>query len=279
MHRTRLLEGATTLAEDVRTRWPTDGTGVEGYSAEFQLVFPYRGILVWHVGDDDIVGDANQVLFVSGDEGYRLSDPLSGGFAELIITPEPALLARLADSRQGDLRTHPLFRRRSRRVDAHLQALRTRFLVWASGASENDELGAEELILALLRLALGDDPRCDQPSASSGRLIRQTKEFLEAELPNKIRLHQVGRAVGASPEYLTDLFRRVEGVPLHQYVIQLRLARALVELPHADDLSALALDVGFSNHSHFSAAFRRAFGCTPSEFRLTTRNRQRPALS
>jgi AraC-like DNA-binding protein len=59
----------------------------------------------------------------------------------------------------------------------------------------------------------------------------------------------------------------------------LRLARALVELPHADDLSTLALEVGFSSHSHFSAAFRRAFGCTPSQFRQTTRGRQRPSLA
>ena len=278
MHRTRLLEGAVALAEDVRTRWPSDGTGVEGFSAEFQVVFPYRGILVWHVGGDDVIGDANQVLFVSGGEGYRLSDPLSGGFAELIVTPEPDVLAKLADASEVDLRSHPLFRRRSRRVDAHVQSLRTRFLAWASGVSEIDDLGAEELILALLQLALGDDRRSDRPSASSRHLIRQTKEFLEAELANRIRLDQVGRAVGASPEYLTDLFRRVEGVPLHKYVIQLRLARALVELPHADDLSALAFDVGFSSHSHFSAAFRRAFGCTPSEFRLATRNGRRPAL-
>ena len=109
-------------------------------------------------------------------------------------------------------------------------------------------------------------------------MIGRTKELLEAEFANRIRLPEVGRAVGASPAYLTDLFRRVEGVSLHRYVVQLRLARALVELPHVDDLSALALDLGFSSHSHFSAAFRRAFGCTPSELREGTRSRRRPAL-
>jgi AraC-like DNA-binding protein len=46
----------------------------------------------------------------------------------------------------------------------------------------------------------------------------------------------------------------------------LGLARALAELPHADDLTALALDLGFSSHSHFSAVFRRTFGLTPSRF-------------
>jgi AraC-like DNA-binding protein len=109
-------------------------------------------------------------------------------------------------------------------------------------------------------------------------LLRRAKELLEAELANPIRLGHVARAVGASPAYLTDLFRRLEGVSMHRYVAQLRLARALVELPHADDLSTLALEVGFSSHSHFTAAFRRAFGCTPSQFRRAARAHQRPAL-
>ena len=128
---------------------------------------------------------------------------------------------------------------------------------------------------------LGDptsNARHDRLAASSQCLIRRTKEYLEAELASPIRLHQVGRAVGASPAYLTDLFRRVEGVSLHRYVVQVRLARALVELPHTDDLSTLALDVGFSSHSHFSAAFRRAYGCSPSVLRQAMRGRQRPTL-
>jgi AraC-like DNA-binding protein len=99
---------------------------------------------------------------------------------------------------------------------------------------------------------------------------------LEEHLADQIRLVDIGKAVGASPAYLTATFRRVEGLSLHQYLTQLRLARALAEVPYTDNLTALALDTGFSSHSHFTAAFRRAFGCTPSQFRLTTRSRVRP---
>ena len=60
-------------------------------------------------------------------------------------------------------------------------------------------------------------------------------------------------------------------MPIHRYLVQLRLARALVELPHTNDLTMLALDLGFSSHSHFTAAFRRAFGSPPSVFRESTR--------
>ena len=59
----------------------------------------------------------------------------------------------------------------------------------------------------------------------------------------------------------------MEGIPLHRYLTQLRLARALVELPHAADLTALALDLGFSSHSHFTARFRALFGLTPTDVR------------
>jgi AraC-like DNA-binding protein len=61
--------------------------------------------------------------------------------------------------------------------------------------------------------------------------------------------------------------------------VQLRLARALIELPHANDLTQLALDLGFSSHSHFAASFRRAFGSTPSAFRESTCRAQQQRMT
>jgi len=63
------------------------------------------------------------------------------------------------------------------------------------------------------------------------------------------------------------VFQQVEGLPLYRYQLRLRLARALDLLPQHDDLTALSLDLGFSSHSHFSAAFRQAYGRSPSQFR------------
>jgi len=65
----------------------------------------------------------------------------------------------------------------------------------------------------------------------------------------------------------------VEGVPLYRYQLRLRLARALDLIAQYDDLSALGLDLGFSSHSHFSAAFRAVYGRTPSEFRRSALHR------
>ena len=83
----------------------------------------------------------------------------------------------------------------------------------------------------------------------------------------RLTLGEIAREVGVTPVYLTQEFSRSEGVPLYRYQMRLRLNRALVELPHCTDITGLALDLGFSSHSHFTAVFGRAFGLTPSDYR------------
>jgi AraC-like DNA-binding protein len=264
--------------EDVHRDGGPHGKTAEGFSGEYQVCFPYRGVFVWHVGGDHVVGDPNQVIFVRGGESYRVSGPLADGYGELIISPDSDLLSEIARVNGRALFDHPLFRRRYWRASPSLQSFRTRFLHWVSGAARNDCLEADESIIALLHTAFRGGASHDVPCAATARLIRRTKLFLQTHLPMQIRLADIGRAVGGSPAYLTDVFRRVEGISLHQYLTQLRLARALVDLPHTDNLTMLAIDNGFSSHSHFSAAFRRAFGCTPSQFRRMTRQQATPYL-
>lgn len=263
--RTRLLDSRLGIVEDLR-RSAAGRRCLEDFSPEFQVCLPYCGLFVWRVGDEDVVGEANQVLFVTGGEAYRLTPARSGTYAELIITPDRALLAELADAPEACLSLHLLFRRRSRRADFGLQQLRARFLHGAIRGDWNG-LAGEELMISLLRFSLDCAAPGHAPSRPTRRLIGRAKEFLEANLSSQVRLADIALAVGSSPAYLTDTFRRVEGVPLHRYLTQLRLARALMELPYAQDLTMLALGLGFSNHSHFTTLFRRAFGCTPSVFR------------
>jgi AraC family transcriptional regulator len=265
---------ALDLSVGVITDQQHEGCGVkcEGCCRQFVVMLPYRGHFSFHVGREELVGDPNQVVFLTPGDDYRMSSPLSSGHAELIIRPHGHMLADLLESSSRHIPTQALFRRGSRRAPVRLQTVRARFLHWASRPAPVDPLEADELMVDLLTSALDayELPRTAY-GPHTARLIRRAKEFLEAEFSGPIRLKDVGEAVGASPTYLTDLFRRMEGVPLHQYLTHLRLARALIELPHADDLTALALNLGFSSHAHFTAAFRRRFDCTPSQFRQTTR--------
>ncbi len=270
--RTRVVHTPLILAEDLRCpaalgRTPKD------HSADFQVCLPYQGLFVWHVGSDEVVADANQVLFVRGNETYSLSRPIATSYAELIVTPRMSVLAEAAHVSEARLADHPLFRRRYALASPELQRERARCL--RNGVQDDaDALGLEESVLGLLASALSIGSTWSAPSRPTKRLIARTKELLEANVEHRLHLSEIAQAVGASPAYLTSTFRRVEGVPLHRYLMRLRLARAVVALPHANDLTDLALGLGFSSHSHFSAAFRAAYDCTPSQFRGLPRGRQ-----
>jgi len=276
--RTQLFRSPLGLVERVEGEPASRRPTAEEFSPDFQVAFPCRGMFVWRVGGELVVSDPNQVLFVRGGEPFRISDPRPGGFSEVIVTPAIDALRDIVEAMGFDLESHPYFRARRRRATPALQRHCARVLHALSEPHACDDLTRDGELLALLRHALRlEGAPAAVPSAPTRRLIRRTKELLDTEYTRRIRLTQVASAVGASPAYLTDVFRRFEGISLQRYVTQLRLARALTELPRTDGITALALDLGFSSHSHFTLAFRRAFGCTPSEYRRSLRPRSGPA--
>jgi AraC family transcriptional regulator len=67
------------------------------------------------------------------------------------------------------------------------------------------------------------------------------------------------------------VFRQMVGTSVYDYVVRERLAHTLgAVLDCGDDLTTIALDAGFTSHSHFTARFRSFFGCTPAALRRVT---------
>jgi AraC family transcriptional regulator len=98
-------------------------------------------------------------------------------------------------------------------------------------------------------------------------LIRRAKDYLAETPQTRAGLTQTARAVGTSPSTLALAFRTLERVSFYRYALNLRLAQAAALLPTYDNLSRLATDLGFASHSHFSTAFHRWAGLTPSAYR------------
>ncbi len=262
-----LLKTQTLTVRDVHCSGSHKGMSGEEFSHETEMVFPYRGVYVRHLGQDQAVADANQVLFFNANDGYRVSHPVAGGDACLTLTMSEPLLRELAPRdllRHGD----PLaFRVQRLRIDPRAQVL---VALLRHSLHENiaEPLEAESLALTLVHRSLG--PRTTHAaSATVGRqkLVDRVKLVLMNNLARRWTLAEIGDEVRCSPVYLTQVFQQVEGVPLYRYQLRLRLARALDLLSKYDDLTALSLELGFSSHSHFSAAFREAYGRSPSEFR------------
>jgi AraC-like DNA-binding protein len=268
-----LLKSPTVTIRDVCCEGRCRDKSAEEWTTATELVFPYRGVYVRHVGNHQAVAEANQVLFFNATEGYRVSHPVSGGDACLSLAISEPLLRELAPLAFLGDNARPAFRPQRLRIDARAQAL---VAVLRHSLRQNiaGPLEAESLALTLAQRALG--PRTTHAAGASlgrQRLVDRVKLVLASHPARRWTLAEIAAEVGGSPVYLTQVFQQVEGLPLYRYQLRLRLARALDLLAQYDDLTALSLDLGFSSHSHFSAAFRQVYGRSPSEFRQLALNR------
>jgi AraC family transcriptional regulator len=269
-----LLKSRTVTIRDTYCQGSCRLKSTEECTATTQLVFPYRGVYVRHLGPDQAVAEANQVLFFNASEGYRISHPVQGGDASLTLVISELVLRELAP--RTFLRDSPTiaFRQQRRRIDERAQVL-VALLGHSLRHNIAEPLEAESLALTLVQRTLG--PRTTHTAgASVGRqlLVDRAKLVVTSDLGRRWTLGEIAAEVRCSPVYLTQVFQQVEGLPLYRYQLRLRLARALDLLAQYDDLTTLGIDLGFSSHSHFSAAFREAYGRSPSEFRHSALHRQ-----
>jgi AraC family transcriptional regulator len=268
-----LLKSPTVTIRDTYCQGSCRDQSAEECTTTTQLVFPYRGVYVRHVGYDQTVAEANQVLFFNTSESYRVSHPVPGGDGSLtVVISEPQLreLAPVTFLRAGAMLA---FRRQRLRIDARAQVL-VALLRHSLHSNIAEPLEAESLALTLVRRVLG--PRTTHAAgASTGRqrLVDRVKLVLASDLARRWTLADIAAEVRGSPVYLTQVFQQVEGLPLYRYQLRLRLARALDLLAQYNDLTTLSLDLGFSSHSHFSAAFRQAYGRSPTEFKRSALHR------
>jgi AraC family transcriptional regulator len=262
-----LLGSPTVTIRDICCQGNCRHKGDEECATATELVFPYRGVYARHLGSDQAIAEANQMLFFNAGDGYRISHPVAGGDSCLSLAIGEQLLQELSPGNL--LRDGPgvAFDPHRLRIDARGQAL-VALLRHGLRRGIVEPLKAESLALTLVQRALG--PRTSHVTGASfghQRLADRAKLVLASDPARRWTLAEVAAEVGGSAVYLTQVFQRVEGIPLYRYQLRLRLARALDLLPDYDDLTALGLDLGFSSHSHFSAVFRDTYGRSPSEFR------------
>lgn len=248
------------------TDYPCEGTqrgrSREEAAAFHEIVFPRAGVFVRHDAWGSTVADVNTALFFNRGQPYQVSHPVGGGdHSTVFAVADDVLLDMFCDPRAFDRPDRP-FQAGHTFIDARLRLVKI--------LSADDALQHEEQIL----LFLGDVVRSQRsapidPKPAHRDLAEQTRLLLAARWRDKLCLRDIAAAVYASPYFLCRVFHAQTGLTLHQYVLRLRLLYALeclAEQPR-QDLTALALDLGFSTHSQFTTAFRRHFGLPPSRLR------------
>lgn len=96
--------------------------------------------------------------------------------------------------------------------------------------------------------------------------IQQSLDYIEDNLKTDITAGELAEMAGFSLFHYSRLFHSAVGIPVKQYIIRRRLLWAAYEMAAGEKQIDAALRYGFYTAAGFYKAFRREFGCSPSEF-------------
>jgi AraC-like DNA-binding protein len=229
------------------------------------VVFPGTCVEISR-GRERIVADRNQVVLYADGETYRRRLVHPAGDHCVFVRLSPRLVAELDGSGFPDAGW-------AARANADSTYARLRLLVaeveLATGRALDADAIEEELLGVVASACAPSAATSSEPTDAWRRLADSVRMSLNSQPPAaRFSLADTARDVGYSPFHMARVFRAVTGSSVHGYAERLRLRRALDRVADGErDLSALAAELGFASHSHFTQRFRRAFQCPPSALR------------
>lgn len=103
-------------------------------------------------------------------------------------------------------------------------------------------------------------------------LISISVNYIKNNFERDISLEDIARYVFLSPGYFIRAFREETGTSPINYLLKIRVERAMELLADTDDrIIDIALAVGFSSQQRFTEMFKKHTGMTPTQYRKTVR--------
>jgi AraC-like DNA-binding protein len=257
-----------------------------GQMRRHEVVFPRTGVWIEHEGERPFIADPTVVTYYNRHQPYRrrLLSPEGDrcdwySFDAAVLTD---LVCRL-DPAAEDRPERP-FRFRHGPTDPVAYAQQRLVAHHLDRPEPPDFVRVEEVMLDVLARVLRRSyaarglaarvPTAAVKPAAAAEIVERVRTHALLHLEQRLTLADLARRAACSPFQLCRAFRDAAGGPVHRWLLRLRLQASLERVAEPrGDLTAVALDLGFASHSHFTAAFRQTFGLTPSDLRRRARSR------
>lgn len=235
------------------------------HPAAVEICLVVRGELDWWVEDQEVTVSAGQIFVTHPDE-------LHGGVGA-ILHPSTFDWFQVDASAGGDIGQlrDELVASRVRLMDAP-DPLRRAVTAVVSEHERRDHYAA---IAARAALTVALVIMTRQSAVADRRLlsdpVRQSISMLAGRPAEQLSVEALAGMVGLSSSRLQARFRAELNCSVGEYSQRLRFQRARTALRGSEtSIAEVAHGLGFSSSQHFATAFRRRFGCTPSEYRTST---------
>lgn len=103
---------------------------------------------------------------------------------------------------------------------------------------------------------------------SENGIVQNAKEYIEDNIEQALSVNNVANALFLNPDYLTRLFKNQTNMTLKEYITKRKMQSAQILLKTTTlPVSVIASKLGYNNFSHFSQAYRKTMGISPTEER------------
>ncbi len=266
------------------------GLSEEHFVALPFVIFPQSGLMMKHVTNQRVPMDVNNAVFFNGNESYRVTHPCGCGDRGTTLRLSNDVLREviaLVDPCRAE-QMESCFRMTHVPTTGEDYILHRRVVDALESDEPADAMWLEESALALIsravqraydlqftqteikQIAKAANGNSTRPSTlrAHADLGYETVTYLRQFMRESLTLAGIAHALCTSPFHLARVFKSQMGLTIHQYLTCLRLRESLPRLAEGEqNLTSLGLQLGFSSHSKFTAAFRREFGVTPSLYR------------
>jgi AraC family transcriptional regulator len=150
-------------------------------------------------------------------------------------------------------------------------ALKLKALIEIGSAASRLYAEALGVVLAHELMRLNNDVRLADRPARGGLAAWQQKaviQYLEENVAKQISLATLAELAQLSPFHFCRAFKQSFGMPPHRYHSHRRVERAKTLLARGTrSVTDIAIEIGFSETSSFTAAFHKITGLTPTSYR------------
>lgn len=97
-------------------------------------------------------------------------------------------------------------------------------------------------------------------------MLTTIKDYIHSNYMKNIGVNQIAEMLEITPNYLSSLFKKKEGITLLRYLTNVRMKMAFKILDETDlKVNEVANQVGFYSARHFSKLYKQKYGYYPSE--------------
>jgi AraC-like DNA-binding protein len=125
------------------------------------------------------------------------------------------------------------------------------------------------LVCELMRMSeAGSSLALETPGGLPGWQQKKLAQHIEEHLADEVSLSSLAHLVHLSPYHFSRAFKQSFGMPPHRYLKSRRIERAKMLLAERNkSITEIGLEVGFSETSSFTNAFRKFTGEAPTGYR------------